>query len=515
MIIRRLNNRISDNFFESVEKWIHILYNLISAIKSQGKKVVLVAISRKMPRLLQILFESNDIHSSSIDLLHSIIEDNEYITEHALPFVYTSISFEFETIIIDDTAVFGNTIRVVAKDIVELSGKKPFILPIFISEEAFFGSNVKKDLLNRYPALPLSIIREYHKLVDDLVKEKALPVDVEFPIFRYSCSTLMSQGIYYDRLFNIVQNFPSYQIKDKYELDETQFNNSYKNGSRSFSLILKKPMGWVAMTSFSKIRFFHSENNLCIASFSPQVLPDSKLIKKNLFQSESYNQVWESIISALDISALAERDSPLHERVAHSLVVWANYLISLSRLNSVLADLPAELGAFRTVMDDIRLLAGKRLGRKIIGNINLIFYEKIVTSPLYGKAELPDISIPASLSASYKAIRSGCWSQGLDKSVEYTLDNLFDTMEYSKGALSRSMSFSEQMFSGVYESHESLLNFLEMRPYDENVLVDLNRWIDRKVDEGKLVPSYQPIQSKSGQRWWKRFFSNSRSSIEL
>lgn len=274
-------------------------------------------------------------------------------------------------------------------------------------------------------------------------------------------------------------------------------------------------MGWMSMTSFSKIRFFYNGFNLCIASFSPQVLNDSKLIKKNLFQNRMYNRIWEAILSALNIDDAIEGDSRLHERVAHSLVVWANYLLSLSRLNSVFTDLSFDTGAFSAILDDVKLLAGKRLGKSIIDDINHIFYKKEVTAPLYGKAELPDISVPASLSASYKAIRSGCWSQGLGKSVGYTLDNLFDTMEYSKGTLSRSMSFSEQMFSGVYESHESLLDLLEMRPYDENVLVDLNRWIDHKVDEGKLVPSYQPVQTKSGQRWWKRFFSNSRSSIEL
>ncbi len=515
MNLRYLNSRFSDVFFESVEEWIHVLYDSISDIKSQGKKVVLVAISRKMPRLLQSLFYSNNIDHDSLALLHSIMEENEYITEHALPFVYSSDSVGIETIIIDDTAVFGNTIRVVAKDIVELSGKKPFILPIFTSEEAFFGRNVRTQLLNKYPILPLPIIQEFHKLVDTLVKEKALPIDVEFPIFRYNCSTLLSPGNCYDYLDKICQTYLSDEINDKYGTEKSRLINGYSNRLQSFSLILKKPMGWMSMTSFSKIRFFYNGFNLCIASFSPQVLNDSKLIKKNLFQNRMYNRIWEAILSALNIDDAIEGDSRLHERVAHSLVVWANYLLSLSRLNSVFTDLSFDTGAFSAILDDVKLLAGKRLGKSIIDDINHIFYKKEVTAPLYGKAELPDISVPASLSASYKAIRSGCWSQGLGKSVGYTLDNLFDTMEYSKGTLSRSMSFSEQMFSGVYESHESLLDLLEMRPYDENVLVDLNRWIDHKVDEGKLVPSYQPVQTKSGQRWWKRFFSNSRSSIEL
>ena len=507
-------------FYESIERWIQTLYDHVVYLIEQDKEVIIVAISRKMPRLMQVLLKSKRISAESRELLRRIMSRTDFVTEHALPLLYGSRSrYSFETILIDDTAVFGNTLRNIADEIYFFSKKKPYAIPIFVSDRAYFGESVNMRISDRLGFIDSREIQDYHTLVAELIQENALPIDVEFPILRAEGESIYSTGLWFETLYNNLVISQNSNIEERYGTDfrreSVDFCEDTDQPHRSFTILLRKQEYWRLITSFSKLRFFQQGETMCVGVFSPQALPDNILVNSHLFRNRYYKDIWKIILSHIDGSMLDFRWSGLPERVGRSLVVWANYLLSLSRYNDFAKDYPSHFRYLSIDIKDISLLVGRDIARKLIDILNEIVHSHEVTRPVFVKEQLPNIVVPKALKGPYQSIRTECWLKELGNSIDSTLDRLFDTMDYSKGTLARSLTLTEQAYAGIYETHESMSGLLNMRPYDENVERELNEWIDRNIDAGKLVPSYQPVETYYGERWWQRCFSNSKSCVEL
>ena len=98
---------ISEKFIQQVKDWWIKLFTHIKETQDQGKKPILIALSRKMPRFIE-WFKSAKEFEDGPD--RNILNDLEITTELALPFILCGEdknSDLLEFIIVDDIIIHG------------------------------------------------------------------------------------------------------------------------------------------------------------------------------------------------------------------------------------------------------------------------------------------------------------------------------------------------------------------------------------------------------------------------
>ena len=141
------------NYKKVRNDWAATLVILIQDQKRNGKMVVLVAMSRKMPRLIEAIMKELD--ADQVDTIKSCL----FITEHVLPYVLRDFDPEKQCLVImDDAIYYGSTINQITGYIEKITSIRPFVMPVAINE--VFG-DLRYAKLVRYSLIHHTTCRAY------------------------------------------------------------------------------------------------------------------------------------------------------------------------------------------------------------------------------------------------------------------------------------------------------------------------------------------------------------------
>ena len=480
-------------FYGYIHKWYEGFKSIVQGMLESGKKVYIIAISRKMPRFIDWLISKSGI--LQLEGLEELLSSSKFTTEHALPFLFSrheDIS-RFEIVVIDDSIVTGNTMRRIVNDVMKYScGKRPYVSAI-VTE-----SNAMLDLINAEGRfLPTTVLQEeannWLKFVAHANYECELPIDIVFPIF-YLDNACESDYIDVCR-----KNFT----------DQNWYIIEGSHSQKSINMLLDEQLANKTLLDFSKGRCYFGVNTVKLAVFSPHAVCTEEFDNPHLFINEHLNKAWFYI--------RAKVQDPHETRTSSSLVVLINYLHAINtflRNKSLL--IPNEKIKYEIHQKDLDLLVGNEMSYFFFQCIVRSLYDDYEDALIYQKVLFPSINVPENLANSYyseRTLTAARHSSGSD--IEMVMEDLFDQARYDKSILGQNTTLFHRMHSSFSESFESIETLLRLHFSNQSFHKAINRKLDQLIDKGKVIPVYECVNGDDGYPYWKRYFRSAYSSVEL
>lgn len=485
--------------------WYNALTSYMSDCISNGRKVVVIALSRKMPRLLSWIMDSQ-LSVEQRRTLESLLKSDFciYTTEHGIPFVFNDSTLsEANVLILDDIIISGETIGSISDEVEYFIGKKPDYLSFYAYQD------VQANSISE--CLPVTVdgqkpARKLASEFSNIIADHCLPVDMEFPILHWNMGTFTGD---YSGFVEI--------IKDKY--DSARFYELGRPGNRNFTLLVDSDAARQYNNDFAKVRIFEQTDGVKVVCYAPNVFSEVRLNSSDLFENSEYRAIWTSFLDNEIISDPVSRTTDIiiddddrrrhlvSQRRMHSLVVLANYLLSLSLLireksNLGLLDYPA----VELRVDDLALITGSKLAPALTKIFNSIYERNITSTAKRMRVKLPSSIAPVGFSGLYRYLTTiilyesdsasealtGIFARGLNLKEKHSDLTLFE--------LNRVNS------TFFLESYESLCERPRKMMRSPEGKLEINRTIDDMIDNGLIVPLYYFVEKEPGNFYWRRFF---------
>lgn len=492
--------------------WQETLVSLVNELVDNGKSVKLIALSRKMPRLISWMRES--FPEEVIKPLTDVLDDPrvELTTEHSLPFILSDYDpDEDEIIVLDDIVVYGETLLSVVNEIRYLTGKTPLCHPIFELQRTM--GDLQLPTINGFKPQQLESLDKVKSVINDLSKTIAssgLPIDMEFPIlhlpdFRF-CSIR-------EQLLDTFKDARSYDLS----CDVV----GPLNVGRSFTVLLEDEINRAFNNDFAKIRLFDVDGDSRLVCYAPNMLSEGQLTSEDLFENPVYASFWAKILATSrpytesfagdtkpDISVIERENmhSALEHRWLKSLTVAANYMFSLSMMMRNLKKFMPDVLSEAIDLSDLELIFGRNLARTASMIIEEIIEGKTESLSRRRMLEVKAEIVPEKIAGQFDALK--ILETVKAPSDELKIMSLFRLSYSLKNSLSKTLppSLRAMKHNAIYESFESLYNLpfksLQSREGENTI----NKTVDRLIDRGGLIPVYLPVKAKNGLTYWRRFF---------
>lgn len=496
------------------EKWKDKLYSYLKEAQSEGKKVILVAMSRKMPRL----FEWMKINMG-LDLTDCI-----FLTEHSIPFYFPAIKNinDYKVYVFDDAIYYGSTLENVASNINWLTNEKIQIDAIVKKE------NIKRRFIYSIEPedgreIETSFIPFYTSANSERIISLRKPLDMEYPIF-----TIEKEGIGTLLETKDVEACLKACFPEAFVYRITHVDFTVKGEERlihNYTVLFKtRSNGGHYNNDFCKLRFYVGDNHFHVVSYAPNVIDDLCLVPDSiLFNQTQFKEVWNKVAEAAvicpherteqgDVLSFDIQKNEYELRRKRSLTVWANYLSSFSSLLSQKKQILTFLNKigiadnFIVKKDDLQLLLGPLLADEICKLLMDIYMSEV--GDLFNICDSQrkvtiTRSIPEGYVVDYDKRNNSFWFRC--KSLPLALSYMFTNQHFHIGlaSMTREPDNFEKLRFGV--SYESMYSELSSYFKDENLSENIHRWIDKRIDEGIVVPKYERIKIDDNY-YWKRLF---------
>lgn len=466
------------------------------------------------------------------------------ISEHALPFM---LSKKYPIVsVIDDAIYYGTTFEYVIswlKTVCYFLGREPMTNknlranPVVRAKDAKTFEHID---LQHVEIIPEAYIPYYIEQLTSGFLELGKPFDIEFPIlylnkpqnFPYSSEQICEQlkSIFGKEVYPVVHYDQKGGIKcTNYSVI---FSSSLRTGHNN--------------REFAKFRLFVGKKKICLTSYAPSVFPEEILTKESpLFAGTLFEELWkEAYVPPLDemepAAGMAYQDYLLKnykiEKLnqyqweyqqeeaelfrKRSLMILANYFCSFSLLlenKSRIKQLARQWECTVAGLDgvDLQMLFGPDLAPTFKTALNHYWQENefsdrwILPPSLSLSAGQLDYMtkdvIPEIYSDKYNDENEQDWrkSQNLAESLSCMFSNMhFHIEKASRGSYPN--TFERLRFGVSYDSMYYNLSRKQKHEIDEH-MISLHRWIDKKIDEGSVVPKYDRVQY-GDVYYWRRLF---------
>ena len=547
------NQELEDIIAGALENLCEVIEEKIAA----KLKVYLIALSRKMPRIInwylrhyEDLNPETQEHTAEIkERLRAIIDkDAIYASEIAIPLLFNKAEDLDRCciLVLDDIVLSGDSISSACDDVYYLTDIKPEIWCIYAYERAPMPENA--SLENIYVACggldrcqSIARLRE----LAQLIRRYELPTDIEYPMVKisYKGDSEKWEALRRDYREYTERNFETYTIPAD--------NNASSARIESYNVLINgRPT--VYANDFSKLRFFHYTDEIRLALFTPNVINIEVLRRVSLFNAQQYRDIWKMVLErALQSTPRAtEEDADIFYGPAFEmhreklLMVFANYLFSLSSGIRHFEDYINDTGCadqnnqeasssngtdktpyLREVClnveeDDLAILVGRELASEITQRINNIINNHIVSTSVHTYVNLPDMLVPEPLRARYNEAKYNVMTAGKNKSVQTDLTGIFRAAYDTENRFAQE---NEPLYNGfpqvnsesmIQETIQGLLTYLSTfyligeTTYSrrEELEKDINEWLDIHIDSGEVIPRYIHVGSSDGRRFRRRYF---------
>jgi hypothetical protein len=286
------------------------------------------------------------------------------------------------------------------------------------------------------------------------------------------------------------------------------------SSSDNYVVVLEEETHKLYNNDFAKLRFYMDNETMKVVSFSPNVLAEYNLRQKNLFENPLYNRLWEKVWSKVYHKELdTEECQAQSSRAYRTLIVWANYLYSLSSFLRNRKYLFVESDVeFKVELKDLTLILGENMAEEVLPDINTIIQDGEVSPSTKEFLEVPVCLIDDRISKAYAYKKYTIADNA--HSVDAALHDIFKMA----GNLLKSPELHTadlNIVTPIQESFSSLIESVKTVPTDSvNVSEAVYRWIDTEIDEGRVVPRYERVKDKAGNTYWKRYFKYGSLAIE-
>lgn len=491
-----------------------LVENLNSSIVSLDTDIV-IALSRKGPRLLEYLRRNMDL------------KDFPVMTEHALPFLFERICSSqnkvYRIFIVDDAIYFGSTILALKEEIegyIQLYNlaDRVQVMGIYACIKDLESMDFGEIPVCAHCDIRLGYGHYFVKQVMENLRSLGKSLEVEFPEICYATE----KPINIDNLcYQLKKNFGEdnvYQIQDAL-------------GIRSVSVLLSKP----EEETFRKLRIFVEANRIRIISIAPEVV-DTNLW---LFNGVSFgsqlevNEKWRDIVGILERIAQRFDNVGMDKRnLIRTGVVLLNYFSSLDTFcyYKVLVENAIQLAAgdfarFRIVdADNLYYLLGVESMANEVKHVweNALAEDWYLTSPnvSVGRSECDNIVFESSRLSSMEAetLKTANLFQVLSSSTMIdALSSMFFNQTLMVERASRYLSIERQERLRFGYTYQYLWKFIwnnaQQLKADQLSASKMHHWVDVQIDNGSIVPQY--ILSKNTFKWLRVFRPGENEDVLL
>ncbi len=516
------------------EEWYKNCFNNWDARfqKSEGLDVL---IARKSPHMVEYEIAEGHLKENPPATL---------VSEHALPFM---LSKEYPVVtVIDDAIYYGTTFENV------ISWLKTACY--FTGKESPTNKNLRADPvvrakdakaldhidLGHVEIIPGKYIPYYIERLTSGFLELGKPFDIEFPIlyltptepFDYSPAQVceLLKAVFGKEVYPVVHSGKEGGI-------------AHTNYSVIFSSNLRAGNSNV---EFAKFRLFIGKEKICLASYAPSIFPEEILTEESpLFAGTLFEKLWKAayvpplqemappsgrayqdyLLKNYKIEKINQYQWEYQQEEAElfrkrSLMILANYFCSFGLLlenKSRIEQLARqwECTVRGVEKSDLQWLFGPDLAQAFEAVLNRCWSENeareggMLPRRLSLPADLLEFMtkdvIPEPYSHTYNAENEQDWrrSHNLSESLSCMFSNMhFHIEKASRGNLPN--TFERLRFGVSYDSMYHNLSRKQKHAIDDQMTM-LHRWIDKKIDEGSVVPKYDRVQY-GDTYYWRRLF---------
>lgn len=519
------------------KEWIEALVEVADRTRREGRRLVVIAVARKMARLL----EYHIAHNPELEgIFKNAPDDREIITEHAIPLALNGATpADTEVVIVDDLVVFGDTVTTISENVFALTGIRAKVVAMAVSVRSTVGFRFA-DLLYPAPAEMESLLLSVEdfpaytaKNSRDILSLQG-PVDLEHTII--SVKKPIKETAFFQTALEkaLKEIWPEETV---YSIVHTIPGTGGTERSRSVSICFESRSDSPNVNNdFNKIRFFISRNGVRIVSFAPNICNETLLEDDSvMYNSELLDDVWRKFrdrIKRVEVfeggeeyrvfMRIIRREFKLRQEL--TAVVFHNYLVSFDnvmlrkeKLVEALAKAYRSVGsdrggsvadAMQVEIGDLTLILGKELSNDFLPKLSDLISERQYPltvadriNPAY--EQKTRLLIPDGREEEFHQSCFGYVYQS--PTVETALSLIFYALWSEYGLVSNIDRREDNVKVGV--TFEALRKELGRFYKDEReVNIALNRWIDRAIDLGIVVPKYEFTLNRLGYRQWRRYF---------
>ncbi|MBF0435070.1 MAG: hypothetical protein HQL77_06825 [Magnetococcales bacterium] len=479
---------------------------------------LILAISRKGPRLLEVLIAESLLDPSILQRV---------ISERALPLIDHQRT---ELLIIDDLVSYGSTFqRIMAAAEIIFSGTNSRITGTPFAVGADVKANVKRNLAYWAKSLTRG---QNAGFVHQLIQSFSMlggPLDIEFPVVGFRNASFNPQLL--DRVLNdfaqtqggnlenisskvartadVAQmhkwTLPVQESGEPHQINKFRFFLSHDR--KQLTMVCMAPRPW----TFGELTTWRPS-----AQIEPLWHPVLHRVEETLARLESYDRSDKQVESHLAAKHLTQR----------SLVMWANYLLSLRKLKGAVAVLHEMLG---DIFDETTLFGcdAKSLRYLLGPNQSIpvgINQEKFLTTwqnlqesvNEAGYARQPEVlltkdHIPHEVRPEYNEKFDALAAKATN------VDDLLRTVFHAQSIC------VERCFRDTANDPVTRLDFGVPLGHLEKIVEQrfpgtshaiLHHCLDRLVDNGAVVPRYVPVANDENVEVWLRLFRVGEESVE-
>lgn len=484
-----------DNLKGEVEK-------IINSQENYGGKVHICAISRKMPKLLDILHDD----------LKEIWDRLIIITEISLPFVDWN---NMKVILLTDDAIYyGSTFSAVYRQIKGYSTNIR-IVPICCIKASEVTLPFEAEL--KTTSVERAVGHYFVNCLSIIFRKQCTPFEVEFPVFQ----ALLPKNSSFDTdtFISALQKagLNVYQINNY--VNQIQKRRNEKGYSFELGIDLSKDG-----RSCKKIRLYIKDDRIFASSICTTPVLQQCLARETVFEGTMYEQSWQYIYDKINSR---HKDVNSYK----TLCVAFNFLYSLDAFDSiheVLSDCVSvssssiEKISFNLRKRELLLLYGNDIADYVYAwykqvdiaerrhDTQIVAPQAIDGVPI-DKEYLPQ---DFKLADYYNTIRSRLLRNfksisGFLMSIFYVQNAMLDKTNRMFYLLS-----SERLKYG--QTYGSILSIIENAgiPMSEKQnWVDVHKWVDARIDCATIVPQYIVSENFEGQKYWHRVFRSGENEL--
>lgn len=471
---------------------------------------IVIALSRKGPRMLEYLRIYNSLKEFSIT------------TEHALPFIFEQISNnrdkKYRIFIVDDAIYFGSTIQNLYNEIkAYIDAYKLDNVTIYAVVTAIKASdsktlNIDDALLLNYEGKePLRagyghyfvkcLMNDFSKLNDTL--------EVEFPTIEY----------------NLPSNVDEQTVEDALRKQYPETFKSELNGESKAKWCII--LGNGKTSAFNKVRIFMSADKLRFVFMNPHYFNNNEETLAGLMvrQGSPFREMWNEIqhhFKNIEADVRKDFNNEIRRNRLRTQVILANYILSFNnflvereKINAIVNDLGIAESSYSIKENNLTYLIGNvSLVANTIGRLKVAADSNLSLDPVLSVKEmtanndyvLESNSLPKDELEVLQNHNLVMISKSQD--TEETLSAMFNNLTILIEKWTRGTIYDDNYRLRFGYTMKNLTAFVHRYGQfkieePEQFQKDLHRWIDNRIDNGCIVPQYI---IDSGSSTWMRVF---------
>ena len=471
---------------------------------------IVIALSRKGPRMLEYLKRYNSLKEFS------------FTTEHALPFIFEQISNnrdkKYRIFIVDDAIYFGSTIQNLYNEIkayidaYKLDNVKIYAVVTAIKASDSKTLNIDDALLLNYEGKEPLRAGYGHYFVKCLMNDFSKldnTLEVEFPTIEYDLPS------------NIDEQIVDEAIKKQYP---DAFRSEQNGESRAkWCIILENGK----TSAFNKVRIFISANKLRFVFMNPHYFNNNEETLAGLMvrQGSPFREMWNEIqlhFKNVELDIRKEFNNEIRRNRLRTQVILANYILSFNnflverdKINAIVGSLGIDENSYSIKENNLTYLIGNvSLVANTIGRLKVAADSNLSLDPLLSVKEmtvsndyvlesnsLPKDELEVLLNHNLVMISK---SQDTEESLSAMFNNLTILIEkWTRGTIyddNYRLRFGYTMKNLTAFVHRYGAFKIEE---PEKFQTELHSWIDNRIDNGCIVPQY--IVDSASSTWMRVF----------